>query len=653
METLRTVQEYTQAVELATKASLAYYTTGEIIIDDAEFDSLVRSLLACEKQNPSWTLPHSPTQRVGVIVEDGNGQVEHASPMLSLDNVFTSEELSAWMSTAQQNAGQDIEWVLEPKLDGLAISITFVNGQARSAATRGDGTYGENVTYALPLLCGVGSPAGFTGEVRGEVVFTREQFAAANRARTEHGDKPFSNPRNGAAGALRGAAERAYPLPLTFYAYDAYSDTVADHRTSLEKLRGAGFLTAAGLLGSLTSDPLVAAVALGEERGTLPVDIDGAVIKANSAKVRSILGQSSRTPRWAIALKYPADTVLSRLVKVEWQVGRTGVLTPRGEIDPVTVGGVQITYATLHNPADIARKGFLLGDTVSVYRAGEVVPRIQAPLAELRDGTQLPIELPVVCPQCGGVIDKSEVRWRCQAGRACSAERGLQYACSRDALDIEGLGGKHISTLVAAGKALTLADLFQLREEDISGLDRLGKKSAENIIGQITAARNADFGRVITALGLRGTGRTLSRRMSKTFTSLDALLNADAAQLEQVDGIGKEKAVLIRSELDEMRGVCEELITLGIGTSASSATPAGVLVAGAFTGKRVCVTGSIPGMTRTQAQESVEKLGGISTSGLSANTDILVAGSGAGSKLAKAETLGVQVMTASAFLDLL
>jgi len=632
-----TYESYQDTLAELKAASASYYSSDILEMDDAEFDAKMGSLREWEEKNPTLVGPDSLTSVVG----GAGGEITHQVKMLSLDNVFSPEEMSLWLS----NAGSEVEWVMEPKLDGLAVSIRYTNGRVVHVATRGDGESGENVSHALSNLKGVGNPVGFSGEIRGEVVLTQDQLQIANQSRTAHGDKPFANARNGAAGALRGQ-DRAYAIEMSFFAY-GIADESRDHTEVLTFLRESGFGLAYDIIDH-SDDLLGDIVKLGTNRSELGLDTDGAVVKANKASDRKTLGVSSRAPKWAIAYKYPADMVFSELLEVNWQVGRTGVITPRGSITPVSVGGVTITYATLHNPADIARKGFMMGDTVSVYRAGEVVPRIEAPVIEKRDGTQTEIELPTCCPDCGGAIDKSEVRWRCEKGRGCSAEAGLVYACSRDALDIEGLGGKHIKTLVEQGLASNVADLFDLGVKDLAGLDRLGETSAKNIIDQITAAKEANLGRVITCLGIRGTGRSLSRRLAGQFGSLEALMGASEVALREVDGIGEEKAVLIHSEFNEVRDIADRLIAAGMGAGEVHK----VAPVGALAGKKVCVSGSVPGMSRNEANEAVERLGGKSVGSVSKNTDLLVAGPGAGSKEDKAHALGIAVMSSDDFAKL-
>lgn len=618
-------------------------------MDDAAYDELWRNLRQTEDEHPDWVEGPALAQTVGVAVDGGT--VSHLRRMMSLDNVFNAEELEDFIT----GCGSGTELVVEPKLDGLSASLSVEGGKVVRIGTRGDGSVGEDVTHALGSLVGIPKilPEQWSGEVRGEVVLTAEQFTKANEVRVQNGDPAFANARNGAAGAMR-AKDRAYTIEMTFFAYD-YAGIeqleTGSHTQALSQLRAAGFKVSTDLMDERFQGLKVeeAVELLGQLRGgELGVDIDGAVIKANKLQDRNRLGVTSRAPRWAIAYKYPADTVFTKLLAVEWQVGRTGVVTPRATVEPVKVGGVTVEHATLHNPDDIGRKGFMIGDTVSVYRAGEVIPRVEAPILNLRDGSQTPVELPKSCPDCGGPLDKSEVRWRCAKGRACAAARGLAYACSRDALDIEGLGGKGTDSLVEAGLASNVADLFQLKQEDLAKLDRMGDLSASKIMEQINKARSAPLGRIITALGVRGTGRSLSRRLAAAFGSLEGFTNATVEQLKEVDGIGEEKAAMIRQELDELAPVIAQLQTLGVVGTMEAVSEEEL----PLKGLTVCVTGTVPGMSRTEAAEAVERLGGKSTSSVSKTTNLLVAGDGAGSKLAKAQSLGVKVMAAEDFAKL-
>jgi DNA ligase (NAD+) len=500
-------------------------------------------------------------------------------------------------------------------------------------------------------------------EIRGEVLMSDEDFEFSNTLRAKLGKTPFVNARNGAAGALRNqGAEAAYPL--TFACYGAYGHTsvVGDYIEAMKFVRSLGVTTARKSVG-LSESPVdtLSAVqttirALNARRDSLGLGIDGAVVKVNTAANRDLAGNSSKAPRWAIAFKYPAQERLATLINVNWQVGRTGVITPRAEITPTEVGGVTVTFATMHNVDHIARNGWRIGDVVGIRRAGDVVPELLAPIVENRaDTTTYDIELPVVCPRCGADIDKAQARWRCSRGRYCGAVEAISYAVSRDALDIEGMGSKLVTQLVESGRVTDVADLFTLTASELAKFDRMGETSAANIFIQIETAKSQPLARFITALGIQGTGRSLSRRVAVGFPSLTELLNASADQLQYVDKIGIEKSRLITSELADLADAIKKLIALGLDKGGVATNTA--VTASPLAGKTVVVTGSMTGVlaekSRNEMNELIEAAGGKSSSSVSKNTSLVVAGESAGSKLDKANELGLTVMTPDEFATLL
>lgn len=666
-----TAEQYLDAVTRAAEAARAYYEgDGTITMDDATYDQLVRDIVATEQTHPQWRVDN---QLTAVAAGTGGGDVPHSIPMLSLDNVFSGAELDEWATSLAKRLGRPADgFTIEPKMDGLAISARYVDGRLTQLVTRGDGTSGEDVTYAARTIVGLPStlPRPLTFEARGEVLLTDAQFAAANELRIAHGDKAFVNPRNGAAGTLRGAKDRQYDIALTFFGYGVVDldGTVfpADerHSVSMSKLADLGISTtgtsSAGMgqvadIGQAHAwiDDLI------ERRPTLGFAIDGAVIKADSPADRDKAGFSSRAPRWGIARKFPADTAISKLIAVHWQLGRTGLITPRAEIEPVMVGGTTVTFATLHSPGDILKKGFLLGDAVTVLRAGEVIPRLEAPLVNLRTGAETVIEPPTSCPRCGADIDKSQERWRCSRGRACGLGESIKYAVSRDCLDLEGMGEKVVSQLVETGLVADVADLFTLTKAQLLSLDRMGSLSADKLLAEIEKAKGAPFARVLTALGIRGTGRSMSRRLAKHFGSMDALRAATANELEAVDGIGPEKSPSIVAELAELGPVIDRLAALGV-TMGEEPTTAGAPAAGEtsaapLAGMAVVVTGAMTGplaaLSRNEMNELIERAGGRASGSVSAKTSLLVAGDKAGSKRDKALSLGVPVNTPEEFAE--
>ncbi|SDJ36594.1 DNA ligase (NAD+) [Streptomyces indicus] len=673
---------YADAVATATKAAAAYYAGGDSALDDDSYDRLVRAIEAYEKEHPDEVLADSPTGKVagGAAV----GDVPHSVPMLSLDNVFSAEQFAAWAAGVERRIGREITaWSVEPKLDGLAIAARYVKGRLTRIITRGDGTAGEDVSHGIDSIEGLPAELAepYTLEIRGEVLMTTRQFEAANEARTAHGGEPFANARSAAAGSLR-AKDRAYKVRMLFFGYGAIpAEHTAEELAERLRTRPHGeLMTLVGALGVHTADAtevpnrVVATIdevqeriaEIGALRAELPFGIDGIVVKADLATDQQDAGFGTRAPRWAIAYKLPAVEKITKLVGVEWNVGRTGVIAPRAELEPVEIDGSTVTYATLHNPADIARRDLRIGDQVMVYKAGDIIPRIEAPVAHLRTGDEQPIVFPEVCPQCGSGIDTSEQRWRCERGRNCHLVASLSYAAGRDQLDIEGLGASRVVQLVDAGLVADLADLFTLTREQLLALDRMGPTSTDNLLAAIERAKAQPLSRVLCALGVRGTGRSMSRRIARHFATMDAIRAADAEAVQEVEGIGPEKSPVIVAELAELAPVIDKLAAAGVNMTEPGATgpaPKGEAEeaderpAGPLDGMTVVVTGAMTGaladLSRNQMNELVERAGGKSSSSVSKRTSMVVAGEGAGSKRTKAEDLGVRLVTPDEFAELL
>jgi DNA ligase (NAD+) len=593
--------------------------------------------------------------------------------MLSLGNVFDAGELQAWATRLERVLGRPARgYTVEPKIDGMAIAARYVDGRLVQVATRGDGRAGEDVTAQARSVAGLpvelNEPV--TVEVRGEVFMTDADFATANELRTAHGGQPFANPRGAAAGTLR-AQDRAYEAPLSFLAYavhDLPGGEGLTHAAAMAAVAELGVATTAGSPAGMplcsTIDELLAAIAaLGAARGRLGFGIDGAVIKADDPADRDAAGSSSRAPRWAVAHKFPADTRTSKLLAIEVQVGRTGVITPVAVLEPVQVGGVVVTSATLHNFDDLVRRDVRAGDTVFVRRAGEVIPEITGAKLDERPAGAEPFAPPTVCPRCGGDIDRSQKRWRCVQGRVCGAVESLAYFTARDSMDIEGLGDKVIRALVTAGLVTDPADLYDLDVEKLEKLDRLGRTSATKLVAAIDASRAQPMSRVLTGLGVRMTGRSMSRRLARHFGSMPALCAATVEQLQEVEAVGPERAATIHAELAELSPVITKLTERGITMVEPGVDPYAERAASApenlpllkADGKpmSVVVTGSVPGLTRNEGNEAVERLGGKSSGSVSKRTDLVVVGDGAGSKAAKAEELGVRIMPSERFAALL
>jgi DNA ligase (NAD+) len=663
---------YRQAVAEAVAAAAAYYGDGSTALDDDTYDRLVRRIAAYEDDHPGEVAPDSPTGKVagGAV----SGDVPHTVPMLSLDNVFSPEQLLTWAAGLERRLGRPVEaWSVEPKLDGLAVAARYREGRLVQLITRGDGTAGEDVSHAIGTIVGLPDrlPSPVNVEMRGEVMMTAAQFEAANLVRVEHEGTPFSNARSGAAGTLR-ARERPYKVELSFFGYGALGldDELAPrlaesaHSEVMEYVAGLGVqtttATGAGIKACADlSDVQRRVEEIAGLRTELGLGIDGIVIKADAAADQIEAGFSSRAPRWAIAYKLPAAEKITRLIEVQWNVGRTGVIAPRAVLEPVQIDGTTVTYATLHNAADIGRRGLLLGDQVTVYKAGDVIPRVEAPVVHLRTGAETPIAIPETCPRCGGEIDTTQQRWRCVQGRLCHALASISYAVARDALDIESLGRNRIEAMLQAGLISDFADLFTLDHDAVLGLERMGETSTSNLLAAIEAAKTKPLNKVFCALGVQGTGRRMSRRIAGHFATMEAIRTADIEALQEVEGIGPERAALIVNELSALSPVIDKLAAAGVSMiepDAERVEAAEDEEALPLTGMTVVVTGSMTGplesLSRNEMNDLIERAGGKASSSVSSKTSLLVAGEKAGSKKDKAASLNIRVASPDEFAEM-
>jgi len=673
---LETVETYRAAIDEIRSAAAAYYSGPDLAMDDATYDALMARVAATEAVHPEWKSDDSPTEAVAAGVGPG-GDVEHSAPMLGLDNVFGEEALRRWAARLDKILGYPAGgYTVEPKIDGLAVAVRYVDGRLTQVATRGDGRAGEDVTVQARRAVGLPQRLreAVTLEVRGEVFMTDADFERANALRTGHGEPAFAHPRSAAAGTLR-AQDRAYDAPLSFLAYAVHGLGGAEgepmpHSAAMATIEDLGVATTAGSAAGMpvcgSIDEVLAAVqALNARRGTLGFGVDGAVIKADQPKDRSLAGSSSRAPRWGIAYKFPADTRTTTLLRIEVQVGRTGVITPVAVLEPVQVSGVMVASATLHNFDDLVRRNVRAGDTVFVRRAGDVIPEVTGAKLDERPADSVPFDPPTHCPRCGGEIDRSQKRWRCTQGRACGARESLAYYAARDSMDIEGLGDKIIDMVVEAGLVTDPADLYNLDVPTVAALERMGEVSATKLVAGIQGSRTQPLSRVLTGLGVRMTGRSMSRRLARHFGTMQALLEASVEDLQQVEGVGPERAVMIAAELVELAPVIAKLIERGVNmTEPGARTPAAPVQEDGPTAvlplqrpdgtpMTVVVTGSVPGLTRNEGNEVVENLGGKSSGSVSKRTDLVVVGDGAGSKADKAEQLGVRILPADRFAALL
>ncbi|MBN6058399.1 NAD-dependent DNA ligase LigA, partial [Nonomuraea sp. RK-328] len=609
---------YAAAVQLAADAAAAYYGHGDSPLDDDAYDQLVRGIAAYEQVHPEHVLPSSPTGKVagGAVT----GDVPHLIPMLSLDNVFGPDQLADWAASVERRLGRPVTaWSVEPKLDGLAISARYRGGRLVQLVTRGDGTAGEDVSHAVGTIVGLPDRLAdpVTVELRGEVMMTTEQFEQACAKRQAHDGSTFANPRSAAAGTLR-AQDRPYTCEMTFFGYGAlpHPDDDSELATRLRELphseimawvAGQGVQTTAvtpvaGMVAAALDEVQKRVDETAAKRAELSFGIDGIVIKCDLAADQQQAGFSSRAPRWAIAYKLPAVEKITKLVGVEWNTGRTGIIAPRAVLEPVKLDGSVVTYATLHNVADITRRGLMFGDSVVVYKAGDVIPRVESPVVHLRTGDEQPIVFPEACPSCGDAIDKSQERWRCVRGRACRAIASISYAVGRDQLDIEGLADNRIQQLLDAGLITDFAGLFFLTRDQLLGLERMGQTSTDNLLAAIERAKGQPLSRVFCALGVRGTGRSMSRRIARHFGTMQAIRDADAEALQAVDGIGPEKAPLVVAELAELSDLVDKLIEAGVNmtepgavTAAQGSAEPAAAAELPLAGMSVVVTGAMTG----------------------------------------------------------
>ena len=638
----------------------AYYVLDNPRIADAEYDALMRELRALEAASGEPVPADSPTRRVGGKADSAFAPVAHSVPMLSLDNVFSAEEFHAFIKRLQERLDHSgLRLSAEPKFDGLAISLRYENGVLVRAATRGDGATGEDVTAnvrtirAIPLrLLDTAPPAVI--DIRGEIYMPKAAFAALNAAAERDGGKTFANPRNAAAGSLRQLDPAiTASRKLSFFAYGlgahdgyalpaTYSDLLAQYR--------AWGVPVCPLQRAL--DSVAAAVAymadLGEKRHALPYEIDGVVYKADYYADQQAAGFVSRAPRWAVAWKFPAVEKTTLVEAIDVQVGRTGAITPVARLRPVEVGGVTVTNATLHNADEVARKDVRVGDTVFVRRAGDVIPEIVKTVLEARPAESLPFAMPTHCPDCGSEIirPEGEAVARCSGGLHCRAQRAqaLIHFASRKALDIQGLGDKLIEQLVRDDRLHSPADLFALTLEDWAALPRMAEKSAQNILAALEAAKSTTLARFIYALGIREVGNVSAELLARHYRELPALMAASEEDLQAIDGIGPVMAQYIRHFFldDANRAVIAALQAAGIHWPVVEAP---VIAADSpLAGKTVVITGTLPTMTRDEAAAHIARLGGKTSSAVSKKTDYLLAGDKAGSKLEKAQALGVAII---------
>ena len=648
------VRELTARVE---EHSYRYHVLDAPIITDSEYDEMFRRLSRLEQEHPELALPNSPTNKVGGPPVERFVTVRHTLPMLSLDNVTNPEELADFEQRIQRflKTADPLEYVVEPKIDGIGVELVYEDGVLTVGSTRGDGTDGEDITQNVRTIRSValslrrdGAPVPRLLAVRGEVFYPTEGFRRLNRQREEAGEYVFANPRNAAAGALKQLDSKitaSRPLDLFCHGMGAVEPaSFASQADFLAMLRDWGLKPVPLTRVCRGVDEIVAYQEEMEgRRDELPYEIDGVVLKVNSLELQRRLGQIARSPRWAMAYKFKPRQSTTRILDIQTQVGRTGTLTPVAHLEPVQLAGVTVRNASLHNMDEIERKDIRIGDTIVIERAGDVIPYVVRVVEEARDGGERVFEMPAQCPRCGSQVyrEEGEAAYRC-VGLSCPAKlkESLKFFGSRNALDIEGLGEKLIEQLVEKELVADSADLYGLEEETLASLERMGVKSAQNVIRELGRSKDTSLARFVTALGIRHVGEATAKVLAEHFGSLDGIMGAEEEALTEVRDVGPEVAKSIAGFFAEPgnRRVIDKLLAAGFRLKAEAPAE------GALTGLSFVLTGSLATMSRSEAQKSIVALGGRVAGSVSGKTDYVVVGVDPGSKAAKAEELGVRVL---------
>lgn len=646
--------------ELLAHHSYLYYVEDAPQISDYEYDKLFYKLVALEEKYPEFDSPTSPTKRVGGKALDKFEKVTHAVRMGSLSDVFSYDEVRDFVAKTNEKLGKATVFSVEPKIDGLSVSLVYENGEFSLGSTRGDGTVGENVSEnlktvrtipmktkdALPHL-----------EVRGEVYMPREAFAALNEKREAEGEQLFANPRNAAAGSLRQldskvTASRRLDI-FVFNVQAAEGIEFSSHIDSLEYLKSQGFHIIDGIRRASSAEEIISAIEeIGAARDSLPYDIDGVVIKADSLAERRILGENISTPKWAIAYKFPPEQKQTKLTDIIIQVGRTGVLTPNARLEPVRLAGTVVSRATLHNIDFIRERDIRIGDTVTLQKAGDIIPEIICVDKSKRNGSEVPYEMPTLCPSCGEpVIRDDEAATRC-TNASCPAqlERHITHFAARDAMNIDGMGPAVVRLLIASGLIHDVADIYSLSAGEIEGLDRMGKKSAENLIAAIERSKSAGLDKLIYALGIRQVGEKAAKSLAEAFPDIELLFSASEEQISAIYDFGDISAHYIVNFFahPQTRVLVDELKSRGVKTTYEVQKRGNI-----FEGMTFVLTGTLPTMKRDEASRFIEENGGKVSSSVSAKTSMVLAGEDAGSKLTKAQSLGVRIISEEELLAML
>ncbi len=639
--------------------SRLYYELDSPSIQDEEYDALFRRLVDLEKEYPQFASPNSPTQHVGGKVSEGFVKVRHEVPMDSFGDIFSEEEIYDFVGKIKAEY-PDADFYVEKKFDGLSVSLEYENGILVRGLTRGDGVFGEDVTENIKTIKSV--PLKLNSDVdklivRGEVYMPRKVFAKLNEKRETNGEKTFANPRNAAAGSLRQLDSKlcaARGLDIFIFNLQLANEMPTRHSESLDTLRELGFKVSEGGVLCNTADEVVQAVrAIGESRPKLAYDTDGAVIKVDTLTLRERLGSTAAAPRWAVAYKFPAEIAETVLKDIVVQVGRTGVLTPRAVLEPVRLAGSTVSYATLHNIDFIRERDIRIGDTVRLRKAGDIIPEIISVVLEKRNEATVPFEMPNICPSCGNTVYRAggEVATRC-VNPDCPAQlsRSIIHFVSRSAMNIDNLGESVIEQFIENGLIKSVADLYYLKKEDIASLDRLGEKSASNIISAIDKSRSAGLEKLLCGLGIPHIGEKAAQSIASRFGDIHSVMNATVESLLTIDDIGVESAEsVVRFFSDEhSKNLIERLLAAGV-SGESTEKPLG----NALEGKTIVVTGTLPTLKRQEAEALIRAHGGNASGSVSKKTSFVLCGTDAGSKLTKAQALGIPVINEEEFLSII
>ncbi|WP_406827560.1 NAD-dependent DNA ligase LigA [Microbulbifer sp. ARAS458-1] len=654
--------------EILNRANYQYYVLDAPELPDVEYDRCLRELQGLEEQYPQLVTSDSPTQRVGAEPLAAFTQIRHEMPMLSLDNAFSDEEMEDFDRRIRErlNYSAPVEYACEPKLDGIAVSLLYRNGLLERAATRGDGTVGEDITqnvrtiYSVPLKL-LAEDVPDVLEVRGEIYMPKAGFEALNEKALATGDKTFVNPRNAAAGSLRQLDPRITaqrPLELCAYSVGVVEggELPEAHSEILQQLNRWGFrINGEMTVAKNIQECIEYHRRLGEKRAQLPYDIDGIVFKVNSIPLQRRLGFVARAPRWATAYKFPAQEEMTRLLDVEFQVGRTGAVTPVARLEPVFVGGVTVSNATLHNRDEIERLGVKIGDTVIVRRAGDVIPQVVSVVESRRPKGARDIEFPSHCPVCDSPVEATpgEAVARCSGGLICSAQRkqAIKHFASRKAMDIDGLGDKLVEQMVDEGLLNSVSGLYHLSLEPLVALERMGEKSAQNLLDALERSKDTTLPKFLYALGIREVGEATARNLARHFGDLDQIMQADTEALQQVEDVGPIVAHYV-AEFFEQPHNLEEIAAL---QQAGVHWAAEIRESGSepLAGQTWVLTGKLETLSRSEAKDYLQRLGAKVAGSVSANTHTVVAGPGAGSKLNKARDLGLPVLDEEGLMSML